>query len=119
MSEAIKLIGQAAGVVNGALAIFKPNGKTAEITVSPESGHLVVATGSNEDADRVAAVVGGLVPDGDRRAALQALYPHLPTGHLAAALAFVDGLTEAVTDDGQIDAGEIMAIVASVLKEAQ
>lgn len=119
--RAVQLLGQIQGVANGALAVLGANGLPREVEIAADAGQavLAVATADPAAAERVAAVVGHLEGRGSLRDALAAHCPHLPAGHLAAALAFVDGLTEAVADDGQIDAGEIMAIVAAVVKEAK
>ena len=112
----IRLLGQAEGVVNGALAILRPNGKPDQVEVGPESGHLVVQA-TADAVERVGAVIGGLNPQGDRSAALLALYPHLPAKALNAVLGMADRYTEAVLNDGVVSSGEYLNIGLGVLQD--
>lgn len=113
----IRLLGQAEGVVNGALAILRPNGRADQVEVGPESGHLVVEAVAGA-APRVAAVIGGLNPQGDKRAALQAIYPHLPAKALNIVLEMVDGYTEAFENDGVATPEEHFQIGLRALQNA-
>jgi hypothetical protein len=115
----IRLLGQAEGVVNGALAILRPNGKPDQVEVGPESGHLVVEAGPGPGTvERVAAVIGGLNPRGDKRAALQALYPHLPAKALNVVLGTADRYSEALENDGVVTSEEYMSLGLGVLQDA-
>lgn len=118
MSDAIKLIGQAAGVVDGALAIFKPNGKPAQIEISPESGHLIVKTDSPDAADRVAAVISALSPNGDKEAAIKAIFPALPAKGINMTLGLANDVSEAYENDGIIDNQEYMRIGMNAIQRS-
>lgn len=124
--DVVKLLGQVAGVakdaegaVNGALNIFRPNGKPDEVAVAADSGHLLVQV-KPEAEQRVAAVLSGLNAGGDRAAALQALYPHLPAKALEATLGFADAVTEELERDGNVSVQDMarigMQVVATVLR---
>ncbi len=112
----IKLLGQIQGATDGALRILGPVGQVVDVLASQE--HLVVQADTPDQVERVHAVVQHLAGRGSLREALAAHCPALPAKALAIALVLLDGLTDAVSDDGQIDAAEITQIVLSAAKEA-
>lgn len=115
--NAIKILGTVAGVGEQILTLTGQSGASKTVTAEAAAGALLVAA-SPEDAQRVSAVVGGLAPSGDRQAALAALYPHLPAKALGAILGLADGMTEALSDDGTLDAQEAFSIGIRALQEA-
>lgn len=125
--DVVKLLGQVAGVakdaegaVNGALSIFKPNGKADEVAVAADSGHVLVQAKTPDAEQRLAAVVAGLNPSGDKAAALQALYPHLPAKALDAVLGFAEAVTDELERDGDLSIQDMarlgMQVVSQVLR---
>ena len=126
----IKLLGQIQGATDGALRILGPVGQVVDVLASQEhlvvqadhvlasQEHLVVQADTPDQVERVHAVVQHLAGRGSLREALAAHCPALPAKALAIALVLLDGLTDAVSDDGQIDAAEITQIVLSAAKEA-
>lgn len=114
--SAIKILGTVAGVGEQILTLAGHGGDKT-LTAEQAAGAMLVAA-APADAQRVAAVVGGLAPAGDRQAALAALYPHLPAQALGAVLGLADGLTEALSDDGKLDTAEAMEIGLRALREA-
>jgi len=110
-----QIIGIVEGVTDGALRISQGS-SVKEVALS--AGQQLVQVASSEQAERVAAVVGGLAPDGDRQAAMAALYPHLPAKALAVVLGVADGLTQALENDGVLDSSEMMQIGMRAIQEA-
>lgn len=110
-----KLLGLIEGAADGALRISQSSG-----IVTHESfvdGPLLAVRATLEDRKRVADVVKGLSGT-DRHAALAALFPNLPSKALALLLSLADAVTEALTDDGQLDQAELMQIGFKLFQEA-
>jgi len=117
MSDTIKILGTLTGVAGEVLQLAGRGGNPKDVALEAAKGAVVVAAPAGPARDAVLASVGHLSGQGSLREALAAHLPHLPAKPLAAALGLIEGLTEAVSDDGKIDAGEIMALVAAAVQE--
>lgn len=113
----IKILGTLTGLAGDVLELAGRSGDPKDVAFDAAKGALVVAAPAGPARDAVMASVRHLEGVGSLRDALAAHLPHLPARPLAAALALIEGLTEAVGDDGKIDSGEIMALVAEAVKE--
>lgn len=111
----IKILGKIQGATDGALSILGPVGQVVDVLAGQE--HLVVQADTPDQVERVQAVVQHLAGRGSLREALAAHCPALPAKALAIALVLLDGLTEAISDDGKIDFSEITQIVLAAVKE--
>lgn len=117
MSNLIQILGQVAGVADQALQLAGKSGNVKEVAIEAAQGALVIAAPEGPAKEAVLATVRHLEGKGPLRDALAAHLPHLPAAPLAAALALIEGLTEAVADDGKLDAGEIMGLVSAAIQE--
>lgn len=113
----IKILGTLTGLAGDVLELAGRSGNPKNVALDAAKGAVVVAAPAGPARDAVLASVRHLEGVGSLRDALAAHLPHLPARPLAAALALIEGLTEAVADDGKIDSGEIMALVAAAVQE--
>lgn len=117
MSDTIRVLGTLTGVAGEVLQLAGRGGNPKDVALEAAKGAVVVTAPAGPARDAVLASVGHLSGQGSLRDALAAHLPHLPAKPLAAALALIEGLTEAVGNDGRLDAGEIMGLVTAALQE--
>jgi len=113
----ISILGTVAGAAENVLQVANKHGSVKDVATQVAAGALVVATKSPEAQQQVLDAVKHLEGTGALKNALAAHLPHLPANYLAAILGLVEGLTAAYENDGKLDAGEIMGIVAAAVQE--
>lgn len=114
--SAVRLLGTITGVTESVLQLANRKGDPKDVALEVAKGAVVVAA-EGPAKEALTASIAHLEGRGTLREALKAHLPNLPERELAVALSLIDGLTEAVADDGQLDAGEIMALVGNAIRE--
>lgn len=82
------------------------------------AGQQVVAVVAHTEqaAQAVKDVVGGLAAGGDKASSLAALFPDLDIKHVNALLVVANGITRALKNDGHVDFGEALGILQDGLR---
>lgn len=118
---AIAFLGNLAHVADQAAQMVTGNeSNPVEQVLAPlaEAGHQVVAVVAHteEAAQTVRQLVGGLAPGGDKSESLAALFPDLDTKHINALLVVANGISRALKNDGKVDYLEAFGILQEGLR---
>lgn len=118
---AIAFLGNLAHVADQAVHLVTGNeSNPVEQALAPiaEAGHQVVAVVAHTEqaAQAVQQLVGGLAPGADKAPCLAALFPDLETKHINALLVVANGINRALKNDGKVDYLEAFGILQEGLR---